>query len=484
MYLGIDQGTTGTTAVLLNEKGESLGSFTSPVPQHFPQPGWVEHDPDEIFTSVGAAVTGLLNRLDISARQIRQIGITNQRETISLFEDDRPLHRFIVWQDRRTAPECEKLQKHAARLRQLSGTPIDPYFSSTKIHWLLKKLKPKRSKSLRFRTIDSFLFRKLCGEDATEVSNAHRTQLVGLKSGRWDPRLFDLFRIPESLAPKIIPSGGFGFKTRGLSFLPDGIPVNACLGDQQAALFGQGGWVAGKGKITFGTGSFILLHTGKKPVFSRNKLVSTIAAQWKNGELNYALEGSVFVSGAWIQWLRDQLQVIGSSDEVESLARSCTSPEGVFVIPALTGLGAPFWRPHARGAILGLTRGSGRPQIARASLEALCFQNTALIEAMKKDLGSAKLKEWRVDGGAVRNDLLLEIQAHLLKTVVVRPKNLEATASGVALLAAHSVGELSLQDIERSLSVDKKFLPNPSLLKSLQSRFAEWKKYALMTSAD
>ena len=364
MILGIDQGTTGSTAILLSDEGRVLGNSTIAVPQHFPQPGWVEHDPKEILKSVGQAVLSILKQTGISAKKIRAIGLTNQRETVSLFENNRPLHRFIVWQDRRTASLCDTLKKHATFIQKRSGLPVDPYFSGTKILWLAKKLKlSRKNKGLRFRTIDSFLFQQLTGADVIEATNASRTSLLNLKKVSWDSDLFELFNISHAWAPSVIPSEGFSFKTKNVSFLPDGIPICAALGDQQAALFGQLGWSPGAGKITLGTGAFILLNTGTKAVFSKNNLVSTLALQWNSGHTLYALEGSAFICGAWIQWLRDQLQVLKTTSDSEIKSSQVKDSGGVFVVPALSGLGAPFWNPYLRGAILGLTRGSNQNHI-------------------------------------------------------------------------------------------------------------------------
>jgi len=476
MLLGIDQGTTGSTAVLIHPSGEFLASATAAVPQHFPKPGWIEHDPNEILRSVEEAVNAVFRKAGKSPKDVLAIGVTNQRETVSLFDDDKPLHRFIVWQDRRTADFCAKLKSKEKTIRKLSGLPVDPYFSGSKIHWLLKELKIKntsKNSSLRFRTIDSFLLRAMTGADVIEATNASRTSLLNLAKVKWDPTLLKIYGVPANLCPEVIPSEGFTLKTRGCKFLPDGIPVKACLGDQQAALFGQAGWNAGAGKITYGTGSFILLNTGSRLSISKNHLVSTLALQWSNGKKLYALEGSAFICGAWIQWLRDQLKMIESSAESETLASSVKSSEGVVVIPALAGMGAPFWKPNARGAIMGLTRGSDRRHLARASLEALCFQNRALVEAMKKDAKGIKV-DWRVDGGAVQNNLLMQIQADVLNQKIRRPVNLEATATGVALLAGVSANLLSLDDVAALWKLEREFKPENS--KSYQDAYARWLK--------
>jgi len=476
--LGIDQGTTGSTACLLNEQARIIASSTAPVPQHFPKPGWVEHKPEEIWQSLRAAISTTLNKADISANQIACIGLTNQRETLSLFQGSKALHPFIVWQDRRTSEACKKLKSKEKTIRSRSGTPVDPYFSSTKIAWLIKVLKvSRRTKDIRFRTIDSFVLNRMTGADVTEATNAHRTQLVNLRTARWDSTLLDIFDIPQNFCPEIVPSEGFGLKTKGLDFLPDGIPIQACLGDQQAALFGQLAWKKGEGKITFGTGAFVLLNTGDKPVHSKNSLVSTLAWEWSNGKKVYALEGSAFICGAWVQWLRDQLGLIHSSDEIENLAHEVSDSGGVMVVPALTGLGAPFWRSELRASIQGLTRGSLKTHIARASLEALCFQNRALIDAMKRD-ASLKNTQWKVDGGAVKNNLLLEIQADVLNTKIYRPRNLEATATGVALLAGQASGHYNLSEIQASYEPDRTFEARPTQHKNLNKIYSSWKALA------
>jgi glycerol kinase len=458
MILAIDQGTTSSRALLLDAKGRIVASHSAAIPQHFPKPGWVEHDPKDIWQSVEKSIVGALRKSKVPAKKIRGIGITNQRETVSLFDGDRPLHRFIVWQDRRTADECEKIKNHRSIILQKAGLPIDPYFSATKIKWLLNYLKvPATKKSIRFRTIESFLIQKMTGEDFTEATNASRTSLMNLKTLEWDEELLHIFGVPAHLCPTIIPSQPVGLKTKGLKSLPDGIPIAAILGDQQAALFGQNGWKSGVGKITFGTGSFILLNTGDEPVISTHSLVSTLALQWANGKKLYALEGSAFICGAWIQWLRDQLKMISKSSDIETLARKVRSSDGVMVVPALSGMGAPFWNPQLRGSISGLTRGSSNAHIARASLEALAFQNRALIDAMKKDSPQNLKMEWRVDGGAVRDNLLMQIQADVLRTSIIRPKNLEATAVGVGLLAAHNLELMTLEEIAQSWKLDRIF---------------------------
>jgi len=477
MILGVDQGTTGTTAVLINSKGRLLAKATVPVDQHFPKPGWVEHDPEQIWKTVGKAITLAIKYSGKSPKKIACIGITNQRETVSVFRGKKPLHRFIVWQDRRTADACAQLKRYESTVSHRCGLPVDPYFSATKIKWIQDKLGlSPQDKELRFRTIDSFLIERMTGADVMEMTNASRTSLLGLRGLAWDPDLFEIFGIPSAWAPKLVASQFEGLKTKGLSFLPDGIPIAAALGDQQAALFGQTGWNPGDGKITFGTGSFILLNTGNAPVISKNKLVSTLALQWKSGEALYALEGSAFICGAWVQWLRDQLQFFKSSRDVEALAKRAKSSAGVMVLPALSGWGAPFWNPSSRGSIIGLTRGSAKEHIARASLEALAFQNRALVDAMKGDAPSHRLS-WKVDGGAVSNNFLMQIQANALGLPLQRPKNLEATSTGVALLAAHQQKLFGLEDIQKAWKLDRTFSPNADQPQT-ESLYLDWLQQA------
>jgi glycerol kinase len=487
MILGIDQGTTGTTAIIMDLNGRVRARATTAVVQHYPQPGWVEHDPEQIWKSVQGAVTKAIKLAKIKPSRLQAVGLTNQRETVTLFSGTRPLHRFIVWQDRRTKELCDRLQEHEDVLIKRAGLPVDPYFSATKIKWLIDKLKPSlNDKSLRFRTIDSFLLSRLCGADVIEATNASRTSLMNLSTCQWDPELFALFSLPRSIAPQIVSSQPEDLRTRGLKFLPDGIPVTGVLGDQQAALFGQMGWSAGLGKMTYGTGSFVLLHTGNQPVESRQRLVSTLALLPASGRPTYALEGSVFVCGAWIQWMRDQLGFFKKSHQSEALARKTKDPAGVFVVPALTGLGAPFWKSSMRGSILGLTRGSSRAHLARASLEALCFQNRALIDAMIADAqGTLKSVQdgWRVDGGASSNNLLMQIQSDTLKSALVRPKNIEATATGAALLAGLGYNLMTQEKVEGSWKKERIFSPTQDSV-ALQQRYQEWLHWIKILSAN
>jgi glycerol kinase len=447
LILGIDQGTTGTTVLLFDMKeGERVvGRGYREIPQSFPAPGQVEHDAEAIWASVLAALGEARGQ---AAGEIAAIGITNQRETTLIWEraTGRPVAPAIVWQDRRTADACESLRKagHEPRIRQLTGLLLDPYFSATKISWLLEHHRPLRARAergeLAFGTIDSYLIWRLSGgtTHVTDATNASRTLLFDLHTLGWSDELCALFGVPRALLPEVRPSLGTLATTRGVPGLPDGIPVSGVAGDQQAALFGQGCVAPGDAKCTYGTGSFLLMNVGGEPVISRNKLVGTVA--WQIGaRATYALEGSVFVAGALVQWLRDGLGIIETSAAVEGLAASVPDAGGVTIVPALSGLGAPHWRPEARGLITGLTRGTTRAHIARAALEAIALQTVELVRAMSDDAGRA-LTSLRVDGGATANDLLMQIQADLLGVPIQRPAMVELTALGAARLAAQGIG--------------------------------------------
>ncbi len=466
--LAIDQGTTGSTALLLNSKLEVLGRHNQEFPQIYPQPGWVEHDPEAIIHSVQGAIQGALERAGISAEEIAGIGITNQRETTLLWDrqDGTPLYNAIVWQCRRTAARCLALkeQGHEPLFRARTGLLLDPYFSGTKLAWLLDELKGARSKAeagkLCFGTIDSFLVWRLTGGGAhvTEVSNASRTLMMNLQELSWDPELLEILDIPEAILPEIRDSSEIYGQTQGFPGLPDGIPIAGMAGDQQAALFGQVCFEPGEAKCTYGTGSFLLLNTGSQVISSQNGLLSTVA--WKRGdEICYALEGSAFVAGAAVQWLRDGLKIIQSAPEVEALARQVPDSGGVYFVPALTGLGAPHWRPEARGLISGLSRGSSAAHLARATLEGIAFQNHDILRAMERDLGQP-LRGLRVDGGAAANDLLMQFQSDLLGVELLRPTLLETTALGAAFLAGLALGIWSdREEIRRVWKEERCFKP-------------------------
>jgi glycerol kinase len=447
VVLAIDQGTTGTTVLVLDESLTVLGRQTREFPQIFPRPGWVEHDPEDIWDGVESTIEAALHRAGVEGRDVAAIGITNQRETTVLWrrKDGRPVHNAIVWQCRRTTEQCQNLRAagHEARVRERTGLVLDPYFSGTKLSWLLDNVEGARRAAevgdLAFGTIDTFLLWRLTGGKvhATDPSNASRTLLMDLRTLRWDDELLDLLSVPRAVLPEIRSSSEVYGHTHGLDVLPDGIPVAGIAGDQQAALFGQVCFEEGEAKCTFGTGAFLLLHTGNRPVTSHHGLLTTVA--WSlGGQTGYALEGSAFIAGAAVQWLRDGLGVIPSAAEVEALARTVKDSGGVVFVPALTGLGAPHWNAGARGLIWGLDRGVTRAHLARAALEGIALQNVDILRAMEADSG-VRLRQLKVDGGAAANDLLMQAQCDLLDVPIVRPKMLETTALGAALLAGLAV---------------------------------------------
>ncbi|MEZ4268882.1 MAG: glycerol kinase GlpK [Myxococcota bacterium] len=449
VVLAIDQGTTGSTALIIGKDLQVLARANTEFRQIYPEPGWVEHAPEEIWSSVRDSVRRALAAAGVDSSDIRAIGITNQRET-SLFWDratGEAIHHAIVWQCRRTAGTCQRLREagHQDRVRALTGLVLDPYFSATKAAWTLDHVDGARARAergeLAFGTIDTFLLWRLTGGavHATDVSNASRTLLLDIHKVAWDPGLLELFRVPAAVLPEVRSSSEVYGHTAGLDFLPDGIPVAGIAGDQQAALFGQACYHAGDAKCTYGTGAFVLMNTGTKVPRSERGLLSTIAWRLGAGPTTYAIEGSVFIAGAAVQWLRDAMQVIDTSPDVEALARSVSDSGGVVVVPAFAGLGAPHWDAEARGAVLGLTRGSGRGHLARATLESIAQQVADVVEAMSADAGRA-LTGLRVDGGAAANDLLMQMQADLLGSDVVRSAVLETTGLGAAFLAGIGAG--------------------------------------------
>ncbi len=466
--LAIDQGTTGSTAIILTLEGETLGKKTVEFPQHFPQPGWVEHDGSEIWTSVGAAVGGALAEAHATGADICAIGITNQRETTLVWDrkTGEPIARAIVWQDRRTAPHCDRLKKEglSETIRAKTGLVIDAYFSATKIGWLLDNVTGARARAegggLAFGTIDTFLVHRLTGGvvHATDVTNASRTLLMDLTKRAWDDEMLKLFGVPAGLLPKIVPSAGPIGQTKGVGFLPDGIPITGIAGDQQAALFGQACFAEGDAKCTYGTGAFALMNIGGAPTISKHGLVTTVGWQIGN-ETTYALEGSAFIAGAAVQWLRDGLGIIRSAGEVEALARQVASSEGVAFVPALAGLGAPYWDQDARGTLVGLTRGTTAAHLARATLEGIAFQVWDLLDAMTKDAGR-KLNALKVDGGAAKNDLLAQFQADVAGVEVVRPVEVESTGRGAAMLAGVGAELSDLGAAARMVKLDRTFAPS------------------------
>ena len=445
--LALDQGTTSSRAIVFGEDGSVRGLAQQEFRQIFPHPGWVEHDPEEIWTSQIKVARRAIAQAGLKAADIAALGIANQRETTILWDrkSGQPVHNAIVWQDRRTAAACERLRRedHAEGVRNKTGLVLDPYFSATKLAWLLDGIPGLRLHAQRgelaFGTVDSWLAWKLSGGalHVTDVSNASRTMLYNIHEGDWDESLLDLFRIPRSLMPCVLPSSHvYGESVKKIFGAP--IPIAGIAGDQQAALFGQGCHAPGMAKNTYGTGCFMLLNTGAKAVPSAEGLLTTRCAQ-RGSKPRFALEGSVFVAGAVVQWLRDGLGIIRASGDVEALAASVEDTAGVYLVPAFAGLGAPHWDAYARGTMLGLTRGTTQAHIARAALEAIAYQSAEVLRSMQKDAGIA-LKELRVDGGAAANGMLMQFQADILGVPVVRPKVLETTALGAAYLAGLATG--------------------------------------------
>lgn len=447
--IALDQGTTSTRTAIINQAGGLVSQNNQDFKQIFPEPGWVEHDPEEIWQSAVGTLKKTLEQTRVGGDQIAAIGITNQRETVVVWnrKTGKPIYNAIVWQCRRTQEVCEKLKKNSKEnmVTKKTGLVIDPYFSGSKIQWVLKNVPGAKAQARRGElaagTIDSFLLWRLTGGEChkTDVSNASRTMLMNIHTGWWDEDLLKLFEVPEGLMPEIAPSSGEFGRTKGLGFLPDGIPIAGIAGDQQAALFGQTCFDAGEAKCTFGTGSFILLNTGSKAVTSKARLLTTIAWKLRDEKMVYALEGGAFICGAAVQWLRDGLQFFQQSSEVEHLAASVSSSEGVEFVPALAGLGAPHWNPQARGVLCGLTRGTTKAHVARATLEAMALQNVDIMEAMQRDLGK-RLRSIKVDGGASANNLLMQLQADYAATEVIRPQIVESTALGAAYLAGLGIG--------------------------------------------
>lgn len=465
--LALDQGTTSSRAIVFDHAGSIVSVAQKEFPQHFPQPGWVEHDPEDIWSSQFSVMAEVLAKSGINTDQLAAIGITNQRETTIVWDrtTGKPLCNAIVWQDRRTAEYCDELKKqgHENLIRQKTGLVIDAYFSATKLKWILDHVKGAREGAangqIAFGTVDSWLIWKLTGgkKHITDVSNASRTMLLNIHSGEWDEELMNLFNIPKLLLPEVKPSSEvYGVTDSGI--LHANIPIAGIAGDQQAALFGQMCTQPGMVKNTYGTGCFMLMNTGEKAVTSKNNLLTTIA--WKlNNKTEYALEGSIFIAGAVVQWLRDGLQIIRTSAEVEALATQVNDTNGVYMVPAFAGLGAPHWNQHARGSLFGLTRGTTNAHIARAALESIAYQTTDVLKAMEADAGIA-IKELRVDGGATINNILMQFQADVLQVNVVRPKVYETTALGAAYLAGLAIGYWeSVNEIQQQWQADAKFSP-------------------------
>ncbi len=457
--LALDQGTTSSRTILFDETGRAVHSAQREFTQHYPASGWVEHDPEEVWASQKATLEEVMTRSD--GESIAGLGISNQRETTVVWDADsgKAVCNAIVWQDRRTAERCLRLREEGreAEVRTKTGLRLDPYFSASKVEWILDHVEGAREKAeagrLRFGTIDSWLVWKLTegAVHVTDVSNASRTSLFNIHSLAWDEELLELFRIPRLMLPRVVDSSAVVGEWSG-------IPIAGMAGDQQAALFGQGCFDPGMAKNTYGTGCFLLMNTGAEAVTSRNGLLTTVG--WRVGEeVSYALEGSVFIGGAVCQWLRDEMQMVSSAPELDKLAATVPDSGGCVVVPAFAGLGAPHWDPHARGAVFGLTRGTSRAHLCRASLEAVALQSVELLECMEKDSG-VELVELRVDGGAARSDLLMQIQSDFLQRQVLRPSNVETTAFGAAALAGLATGVWSDQaEISARWGVDRCFEP-------------------------
>lgn len=466
--LALDQGTTSSRAIVFDHEGQIRSVAQKEFPQYFPQPGWVEHNPNEIWGAEASVIAEAISTIDITGLDIAAIGITNQRETTIVWDidTDEPIYNAIVWQDRRTAEFCDQLKADGLTetIRQKTGLIIDAYFSGTKIKWILDHVPGARKRAeegkLRFGTVDSWLVWRLTrGEThVTDVTNASRTMLFNIHELKWDEELLKLFNIPLSMMPEVKSNSEIYGHTKTTIFAHK-VPIAGIAGDQQAALFGQMCLDPGSIKNTYGTGCFVMLNTGEKPIVSKNNLLTTIAWQIGN-KVNYALEGSIYVGGSVVQWLRDGLGIINSSSDVETLAQSVPDSGGVYFVPALTGLAAPYWDPYARGTIVGITRGTTAAHIARAALDGIAFQTYDIAQAMAKDMND-RLTELKVDGGASRNNLLMQFQADLLGIDVVRPKITETTAIGAAYLAGLGVGYWdSVDELRRQWKVERTFTPN------------------------
>jgi len=478
--LAIDQGTTGSRAFLFNHRGQPLASSYKEFKQYYPRSGWVEHDAMELWASVESVIRRTLSSARINPVQIKAIGITNQRETTLLWDRKTgiPCHKAIVWQCRRTADICLRMKKHAKLFQDTTGLCLDAYFSGTKVRWLLDNVPGLRARAVNgeiaFGTMDAWLIYKLTGGQShvTDMTNASRTLMFDISSHSWSPALLKLLKIPASILPVVLPSSAvFGYTRAPAAGLPSGIPIAGVMGDQQAALYGQGCTRPGSIKNTYGTGCFMLLNTGSERVHSKRGLLTTLACD-ENGEPVFALEGAVFVAGAVIQWLRDELKVIKKSSDTERLIAGLTDTCGVYIVPAFTGLGAPYWEPHVRGAITGLSRGANVRHIVRAALESMAYQTKDVFDLMEKESG-LKVKMLAVDGGACRNNFLMQFQADLLGVKVARPCMVDSTVAGVAYLAGVSVGLFSPSKIFGARPYDRIFTPDLSKAES-QALYSGW----------
>ena len=466
--LALDQGTSSSRAIVFDHEGGIRSTAQMEFTQYFPQPGWVEHDPMEIWSSEAAVIAEAISKIGINGKDIAAIGITNQRETTIVWDAETglPVYNAIVWQDRRTSAFCDELKAKGLvdRIREKTGLIIDAYFSGTKIKWILDNVPGAREKAeagkLRFGTVDCWLVWQLTrgAVHVTDVTNASRTMLFNINTLQWDAELLDLLGVPASMMPSVRSSSEVYGHTKTTIFAHE-VPIAGIAGDQQAALFGQMCTEPGSVKNTYGTGCFLLMNTGEKPILSHNNLLTTVA--WKIGDtVNYALEGSIFVGGSVVQWLRDGLGIIRSSSEIEALAATVPDNGGVYFVPALTGMGAPYWDQYAHGLICGITRGTKAAHIARAALEGIAFQTMDIVSAMEKDAG-VRLSELKVDGGASRNNLMMQFQADVLGTSVIRPQVTETTAMGACYLAGLAVGDWgSLDEIKRQWKAERTFRPS------------------------
>jgi glycerol kinase len=481
--LALDQGTTSSRAVLIEKDGSIKMSAQKEFKQIFPKPGWVEHDPNEIWSSQAAVIAEAMAKGSVAAKEIAALGITNQRETTIVWDrkTGAPLCNAIVWQDRRTTDFCQELKNKgfAELFQKQTGLLLDPYFSGTKLRWILDNIPGARERAKRnelaFGTVDTWLVWKLTNGEkhVTDVSNASRTLMFDIHKCAWDDELLSILNIPKEILPEVKSSSEVYGHTN-VSIFPSSIPISGIAGDQQAALFGQACFKSGMVKTTYGTGCFLLMNTGKSPVLSKSNLLTTIAYKIGN-ELFYALEGSVFIGGAVVQWLRDNLGIINTSADVEKLAASVPDSGGVYLVPAFTGLGAPYWDPYARGAIVGLTRGSTAAHIAQAALDSIAYQVTDVLKAMEADSG-IQIKELRVDGGAVRNNLLMQFQADIMETPVIRPKITELTALGAGYLAGLAVKFWKDQDEIASYWKEEKCFKPKRDHKQVVGLLRKWKK--------
>lgn len=481
--LALDQGTSSSRAIVFDQQGKPKAVSQKEFTQIFPKPGWVEHNPMEIWSSQASVIAEAITSIGINGQNIAGIGITNQRETTIVWdaETGEPVYNAIVWQDRRTSRYCDRLKKEGRTdfIRNKTGLIIDAYFSATKVRWILDNVEGARQKAeegrLRFGTVDTWLVWMLTRGQVhvTDVSNASRTMLFNIHTLQWDKDLLELFNIPESMMPQVKSSSEIYGYTKATLFAYE-VPIAGMAGDQQAALFGQMCTEPGSVKNTYGTGCFLLMNSGEKPIMSSNNLLTTVA--WKIGDtVNYALEGSIFVAGSVVQWLRDGLGIIRSSSDIEKLAKSVPDNGGVYFVPALTGLGAPYWDQYAKGSLYGISRGTTAGHIARAALEGIAFQTMDIVKAMEKDAGCA-LKELKVDGGASRNNLMMQFQADILGTEVIRPKTTETTALGAAYLAGLAIGYWdSIAHIKSQWQSDRSFTPAASqeFVTSMREGWAE-----------